>query len=47
MPSCLYEHMNYQERKGWLTLDFLKWRELQDESQTFRLTKRLCGCVCV
>lgn len=46
-PSCLYEHMNYQERKGWLTLDFLKWRESQDESQTFTVTKRLCGCACV
>ncbi len=46
-PSCLYEHMNYQERKGWLTLDFLKWRESQDESQTFTVTKRLRGCACL
>lgn len=27
MPSCLYDHMNYQERKGWLTLDSVKWRK--------------------
>lgn len=42
MPSCLCEHMNYQERKRWLTLDFVKWRESQDESQTCSLTN---GCV--
>lgn len=47
VPSCLYEHMNYQERKGWLTLDSLKWRESQDESTTFRLTKLPCECVCM
>lgn len=43
---CLHACMStwiIRREKGWLTLDFLKWRESQDE----RLSKWLRGCVCV